>query len=260
MIEFIKKIALEAGEIIKKGYYSELTNIEHKGQVDLVTETDLKSEELLKKRIKEKFPNDNIVSEETSSGYNFGKRNWIIDPLDGTTNFSHKFPVFAVSIGLEIAGIISFGVVYNPILNEMFFAEKGKGAFYNDELIQVSEKDKISNSLIATGFAYDRWEKGDFYIKEYLAFMKRCQGVRRVGAAAVDLCYVAMGRLDGFFERKLKPWDMAAGSLIVTEAGGNISQFNGEKWHYLDDTIIASNGKIHEEMIEILNVAQNCIL
>ncbi|MBC8384403.1 MAG: inositol monophosphatase [Candidatus Cloacimonetes bacterium] len=256
MIRFIQEIAREAGAIIRDGYHSELTNIEHKGQIDIVTEIDLQSEIHLKKRISQKFPDDNIISEETSSGYDFGQRNWIIDPLDGTTNFSHKFPVCAVSIGLEIDGIISSGVVYNPILDEMFSAERGKGAFYNDESIRVSETGEISNSLIATGFPYDRWQNGDHYIREYLAFMKRCQGVRRVGAAAVDLCYVAMGRLDGFFERKLKPWDMAAGSLIVAEAGGNISRFNGNKWHYLDDTIIASNGIIHNRMIDILKNTQ----
>ncbi len=257
MIEFMEEIAGEAGDIISKGFDSDRKNISFKGRIDIVTEIDLQSEMLLKKRISEKFPMDNIISEETSSGYIFGNRNWIIDPLDGTTNFSHNFPVCAVSIGLEIDGIISYGVIYNPILDELFSAEKGKGAYFNGREIHISKTGKISESLIATGFPYDRWEKGDFYIKEYLAFMKRCQGVRRVGAAAIDLCYVACGRLDGFFERKLKPWDMAAGSLIVKEAGGKISQFNGEKWHYLNDTVIASNGKIHREMIGVLREIQN---
>ena len=246
---------MEAGEIIRCAYYKPETHIEYKGDIDILTETDLQCEEHITKRILELFPNDTILTEESKQTKGTTNRKWIIDPLDGTTNFSHRFPFCAVSIGLEIDGEMKYGVVFNPIFNELFYAEKNKGSYLNEKKIRVSDNSEISQSLIGTGFPYDRWQKGDYYIKQYLAFMKRCQGVRRAGAAAIDLCYVACGRLDGFFENKLKPWDMAAGSIIITEAGGNITQFNGKDWHYSNDTILASNGEIHEKMIEILRRA-----
>ena len=246
---------MEAGEIIRCAYYKPETHIEYKGDIDILTETDLQCEEHITKRILELFPNDTILTEESKQKIGTTNRKWIIDPLDGTTNFSHRFPFCAVSIGLEIDGEIKYGIVFNPIFNELFYAVKNKGSFLNEKKICVSDNSEIKNCLIGTGFPYDRWQKGDYYIKQYLAFMKRCQGVRRAGAAAIDLCYVACGRLDGFFENKLKPWDMAAGSLIITEADGNITQFNGEDWYYSNDTILASNGKIHKKMIEILRRA-----
>lgn len=252
MLEFIKEIAREAGDIIYKAFYKPETNIIHKGDIDLVTEIDLKCEYFLIGKIREHFPDDCIITEEQETINPESNRKWIIDPLDGTTNFSHRFPFCAVSIGLEIDGEIRYGVVNAPILKELFWAEKGKGAFLNFKQIHVSKTDKISNCLVATGFPYDRWKHADFYIKEFLAFTKRTQGVRRAGATAIDLCYVACGKLDGFFERKLKPWDMAAGSLIIKEAGGKITQFNGSNWNYSDQTILASNGIIHDEMKEIL--------
>ncbi len=252
MLKFIKKIALEAGEIIRHAYFKPETHVEYKGEIDILTETDLQCEKLIIKRILERFPSDTILTEESEHSIGTTNQKWIIDPLDGTTNFSHRYPFCAVSIGLEIDGTIEYGVVYSPIMDELFWAEKGKAAFLNDKLIQVSNTNKISESLVATGFPYDRWQNADFYIKDYLAFVKKTQGVRRAGAAAIDLCYVACGRLDGFFERKLKPWDMASGSLIITEAGGEITQFDGNHWHYMDDTILASNGNIHKKMIEIL--------
>jgi len=255
MKNFMTKLASEAGKIIRKGYFSTSVKIQHKGTIDLVTETDLSSEIFIKNEIRRQFPDDLILAEETENIRKSADRIWIIDPLDGTTNFAHKFPVFAVSIGLQIGSEMKFGVVYNPVSNEMFFAEKGKGAFLNEEKISVSATQQISDSLIATGFPYDRWQNGDFYIAEYLAFMKKCQGLRRVGAASLDLCFVASGRLDGFFERKLKPWDMAAGSVILSEAGGKITCFDGNKWNPFDETIVASNGNIHRQMIEILEQA-----
>ena len=252
MLDFIKQLALDAGEIIKKGYFSNHTKIEYKGKIDLITKTDIESEKFIKNRISKNFPEDNILSEESEATHKDSSRLWIIDPLDGTTNFTHKYPFFAVSIALEMESKIKFGVVYNPIFNEMFWAENGKGSFLNGKKIHVSKTNKISQSLLATGFPYDRWEKGDFYIREFLAFMKKCQGVRRAGAAAIDLCYVACGRLDGFYERKLKPWDIAAGSLIITEAGGKITNYENQKWHYSNATILSSNKKIHSQMYKIL--------
>lgn len=255
MLNEIIEIAKNAGEIIRKAFQQKTSNIQYKGDIDLVTETDLQSEKLIIEKIKRSYPKDAIISEERDVINAEATRKWIIDPLDGTTNFSHRYPFCAVSIGVEEDCQMKYGVVYNPILNELFFAELGKGAFLNYEQIEVSKTDKISASIIGTGFPYDRWEKGDYYIQEYLAFTKRCQGVRRAGAAAIDLCYVAAGRLDGFFERKLKPWDMAAGSLIVQEADGKISQFNGDNWHHSNDTITASNSLIHNQMTTILGAA-----
>ncbi|MDP8268906.1 MAG: inositol monophosphatase family protein [Candidatus Tenebribacter davisii] len=223
MLNFMTDLARSTEIIIRKAYNKTETNIKYKGNIDLVTETDLQCEEFIISSIRNKFPEDAILSEESEVINDGAPIKWIIDPLDGTTNFAHRYPFCAVSIGVEELGIMKYGVVFAPILNELFYAEKGKGAFLNNNSISVSKGTKISTSLIGTGFPYDRWEKGDFYIKEYLAFTKKCQGVRRAGAAAIDLCYVACGRLDGFFERKLKPWDTAAGSLIVSEAGGTVS-------------------------------------
>jgi len=251
MLEFIKEISRAAGEIIKQGYYKDSVNTEHKGSVDLVTDIDLASEKYLISRIRERFPTDSILAEEkpdlTSSG-----RVWIIDPLDGTTNFAHRFPNFAVSIGLEIEGVLKYGVVYQPITDEMFWAELGKGAFLNSKQIQVSQTAKLSQSLIGTGFPYDRWEHGEAYGKDFIKVMRSCQGIRRAGAAAIDLCYLASGRLDGFFEQKLKPWDLAAGSLIIIEAGGKITGYKQEDWDIYQSKTVASNGLIHAELCQKL--------
>lgn len=251
MLEFIQEIARAAGEIIKQGYYKDSVNTEHKGSVDLVTEIDLASEKYIINRIRERFPTDSILAEEkpdlTSSG-----RLWIIDPLDGTTNFAHRFPNFAVSIGLEIEGVIKFGVVYQPITDEVFWAELGKGAFLNGKQIRVSQTAELSQSLIGTGFPYDRWEHGEAYTQDFTKVMRSCQGIRRAGAAAIDLCYLACGRLDGFFEQKLKPWDLAAGSLIITEAGGKITGYKQEDWNIYQSKTVASNGLIHAELCQKL--------
>jgi len=251
MLDFIKEIAREAGDIIREGYKMETITSEHKGKVDLVTEIDLASEKYLIGRIIERFPTDSILAEEkpelTSS-----KRVWIIDPLDGTTNFAHKFPNFAVSIGLEIDGVVQYGVVYQPITDEMFWAEKGRSAWLNGKQIQVSGTAQLSQSLIGTGFPYDRWEHGDSYGKDFIKVMRSCQGIRRAGAAAIDLCYLACGRLDGFFEQKLKPWDLAAGSLIIAEAGGKLTGYNNKDWDIYQSKTVASNGLIHEELCQKL--------
>lgn len=252
MIEFLRTIAQAAGEKIRSAYYQRNLNIEHKGEIDLVTEVDIACEKIIVEAIKENFPTDSILAEESAETSGSSARRWIIDPVDGTTNLAHRFPFVAVSIGVEENGVLTYGVVYNPILDELFEAQLGKGAYLNGAPIQVSSIDTIKNALIATGFPYDRWQRGEFYMREYLAFMQRCQAVRRCGSAAIDLCYSACGRVDGFFERKLHPWDMAAGSLILTEAGGKVTRFDGSRWQYRDDTILASNSKLHREMQTIL--------
>jgi len=258
METFLKTLIKQAGEILREAFYKKTSQIKHKGNIDLVTDTDIKLEKFITDTILHRFPDDAVIAEENHFEIKEAKRKWIIDPLDGTTNFVHRFPFVNISIGIEEDEQMKYAAVFNPIFNELFYAEKGKGAFLNDKIkLAVSETNKISNCIVATGFPYDRWQRGDYYIKEFLAFTKTTQGVRRTGSAAIDLCYVAAGRFDGFFERKLKPWDMAAGSLIVSEAGGKISKYNGDKWHYTNDTIVASNGKIHSKMIELIQNAHN---
>jgi myo-inositol-1(or 4)-monophosphatase len=252
VLEQIKQIVKQAGGIALQDYSRASSIVTHKGEIDLVTDTDLKLESFLKDKIMKLFPQHDFLIEETDNQIKSSNNLWIIDPLDGTTNFSHRFPFFAISVAYEKDQEMQLGIVYLPKLDEMFWAEKGKGAYLNGSLILTSRVEEISQSLIATGFPYDRWQKGNYYLQEYSAFMKQCQGVRRAGAAAVDLCYTACGRLDGFFEHKLKPWDTAAGSLIVTEAGGKVSDYLGKKRHYSDATIIASNDLIHNDMINIL--------
>ena len=254
-LDYLIGLAKEAGYIIRDGYNSPISEVRNKGDIDLVTETDIRSEKYITEKIRKDFPLDNIMTEEEDFGSMLSNRTWIIDPLDGTTNFTHRFPFVAVSIGLEIDKEIRFAVVFNPLIDELFYAEKGKGAFLYGKAVFTSTVDSLANSLIATGFPYDRWQKGDFYIKEYLAFMKRCQGVRRAGAAALDLCYCACGRLDGFFERKLQPWDTAAGSLILLEAGGMLTDFENKPWNCREKTILASNGIIHDQMYDVLKQA-----
>ena len=255
MEKFLKNLIQEAGEILKEAFYKRNSQVSHKGDIDLVTDTDLKLEKFITEQILNAYPKDAVIAEENRFKLKDAKRKWIIDPLDGTTNFVHRFPFVNISIGVEINGKMHYGAVFNPIFNELFFAEYNKGAYLNGRQIHVSQNTMLKDCIVATGFPYDRWQRGDYYIKEFLAFTKTTQGVRRTGSAAIDLCYVAIGRFDGFFERKLKPWDMAAGSLIVSEAGGKITQFKGESWHYTNDTIVASNGLIHTKMIETLSKA-----
>jgi len=253
MLEIIKRIIKQAGKIALAGYNNSDKIIQHKGTIDIVTETDLKIEDFIRSEILKYYPEHDLLMEETDNQLKKSNHLWIIDPLDGTTNFAHRFPFFAISIAYEEKQILKLAAVYIPFLQELFWAEKDKGAYLNDRKIKVSETVEISQSLIATGFPYDRWQKGDCYLREFAAFMKRSQGVRRAGAAAIDLCYTACGRLDGFFERKLKPWDTAAGSLIIREAGGKVTNYSGNLQHYTDDTIIASNGIIHHNMLNILS-------
>jgi len=252
VINKLMEIIRTAGAMALEDYYSLATEIEFKGNIDLVTKTDLRIEEYLKQQISSLHPGHDFLIEETDNELKDSNNLWIIDPLDGTTNFSHRFPLFAISIAYEKNKEIILGITYIPYLKELFWAEKGKGAFLNGRKIYTSVTSDISTSLIATGFPYDRWQEGDLYLKEFAAFMKKCQGIRRAGAAVIDLCYTACGRLDGFFERKLKPWDTAAGSLILQEAGGLVTDYSGKPRHYSDSTIIASNKKLHSEMQKIL--------
>ena len=198
------------------------------------------------------FPEDMILSEEAGEHGEKSDRLWIVDPLDGTTNFAHTFPFFAVSIGFQVEDEIVAGVVYNPVMDEFFEAEKGKGAFLNKKSIRVSDKVDLEDSLVATGFPYDIHEKNDTVLDYFKRMIVRVQGIRRPGAASIDLCYVAAGRLDGFWEQGLKPWDTAAGSLILKEAGGIISDYAGKPYNPFMKTVLASTPGIHGKMLEIL--------
>ena len=254
MKEFRKlaiRAAKEAGDILRENL-GKIKRIDYKGRVSLVTDIDRKAEERIIDIIRERYPSHDILTEESRIKEKGSQYKWIIDPLDGTTNYVHEYPRYCVSIALEKDGEVILGVVYDPVPDELFLAEKGKGATLNERRISISKVDKLDKSLLATGFPYDRRERADEYLKIYREFMVNAQGVRRDGAAALNLCYIANGRFDGFWEEQLAPWDVAAGSLIVTEAGGRVTDFKGDRLDIYVKNILASNGKIHREMEEII--------
>ena len=245
--------AREAGDILLDRMEKGLT-IEFKGVMDLVTDADRAAERAIVERISSAFPDHQILAEEggLSSGP-VSRYKWVIDPLDGTTNYTHAFPAFCVSIGLEIDGVIVMGVVFDPMRKELFVAEKGKGASCNGQTMSVSRVATLNHALLVTGFSYDvRQDRTDNNFNFFRGFVVRAQGVRRTGSAALDLCYVAMGRFDGFWEMKLAPWDVAAGSLMVTEAGGSISDFVGNPFSIYYNEVLASNRLIQHDMLRVL--------
>jgi myo-inositol-1(or 4)-monophosphatase len=240
-----------AGAIIRENWQQPKT-IDYKGAIDLVTSVDRECERQIVDVIRRNFPDHSILAEEETDVD--GAQNhyrWIIDPLDGTTNFVHSYPQFSVSIALEQNGGVIVGLVYDPIRNECFKAALGQGATLDSIPIRTSIANELDKSLLATGFPYDHRDFADFYLSYFKAFMIRCQGIRRGGSAALDLCYVACGRLDGFWELKLKPWDIAAGSLIITEAGGKLSDFSGKPFSIRGYETLATNGLIHDEMVRV---------
>lgn len=250
-LEKAQQLASEAGRYQRSRLWTQL-NIEHKGEIDLVTEVDKKSEELLVGGLQRAFPEHDFLAEENSYPDRGKSHQWIIDPLDGTTNFAHGFPWFAVSMALKIDGAIVLGVVHHPMMAEMFTAIQGEGAFLNGAPISVSSRSPLRSSLLTTGFPYDNATDSENNFARFVRFQTRCRGVRRPGAAALDLAYVAAGRLDGFWECKLKPWDVAAGQLLVTEAGGKVTGYGGEPYSVYNHRIVASNGQIHAEMLAVL--------
>ncbi len=254
MADFLT-VAVEAarlgGEVLREGYGKEKT-IEYKGEIDIVTEVDRKSEKLIVDLLSARFPQHSILAEEGSNTTRQSDYKWVVDPLDGTSNYAHNYPFFCVSIGLEKAGEIIAGVVYHPIFEELFMAEKGGGAFLNGNKIQVSTVGRLKQALLSTGFPYDVLENPREAIHFFAGFIHVAQAVRRDGSAALDLCYLAMGRFDGFWELRLRPWDTAAGSVILTEAGGRITNFLGKKFSIYDQHVIASNGWLHSEMLNVV--------
>ena len=245
--------ALKAGKILKDNVDKRFS-IDYKSEKNIVTAIDKTAEKAIFEVIKEKFPNHSILSEEEGEESRDSNFKWVIDPLDGTTNYAHGFRMFCVSIGIEKNGEVIFGVVYDPIANEMFTAGKNKGAFLNNEKISVSSIDSLVDSLLATGFPYDIKKNPKNNINHFSNFCFNAQAVRRAGSAALDLCYVACGRFDGFWETGLNPWDVAAAGLIVREAGGMISDFTGKDFSIYKRETLASNGKIHKEMMKILSM------
>lgn len=252
--EKIKSTLLEAlekaGPILAESLHERKIKA-HKGELNLVTATDEAAEKAILKTIQRQFPDHAILAEESPASGNSPSR-WIIDPLDGTTNFAHTFPVACIAIGYEENGRMQVGGVLDPFRNELFFAERGKGAFLNGKPIHVSPTTQLKDALLCTGFPYDRRKDPDLYLSIFKDFMMKAQGMRRTGAAALDLCYVACGRFDGFWEVKLQPWDCAASSLMIEEAGGKLSDFSGNAFYPGFIQTVASNGFIHPEMLEVL--------
>ncbi len=223
------------------------------GVNNLVTEADHASEKAIMDVIRRHFPDHHILSEETGEIIQDSRYKWIIDPIDGTVNFAHGIPLNCVSIAIEHAGEIIMGAVYNPHLNEFYFAEKGKGAFLNDQPIRVSEQTKTINACLVTGFPYTYINMPNGPLEIFERFVRKGVPVRRLGSAAIDLCWVAAGRFDGFYEHKLEAWDSAAGYLIVEEAGGKVTDHEGNKFSVYQHRVLATNGKIHDEMVSIIN-------
>jgi myo-inositol-1(or 4)-monophosphatase len=249
-LDFAIELARAGGDVLKH-YMTREKQVELKSRANLVTIADKESEALVIQRIKERYPNHAILAEESGpSGSGEGK--WIIDPLDGTTNFAHQYPFFCVSVAFEQRGEILCGAVYDPLRDEMFSGARGLGSFVNGQQLRVSDTEKLGSALVMTGFPYTVREKIRVAMSQFEAFILESQAVRRGGSAALDLCYVALGRCDGFWEMDLHPWDTAAGKVILEEAGGLLTDFSGNSFSPYMREILASNGKIHREMTSVL--------
>jgi len=254
LLNFAIQTAREAGRVLSEKF-GRAIRVTNKGDIDLVTEADIASERLIVERIRSYHPRHAILTEESGDVISLGdagsEYKWIIDPLDGTTNYAHGYPCFCVSIALEHEGRVILGVVYDPTRDELFAAERGEGATLNGRSLRVSETEELNGALLCTGFPYDVRDRGDF-ARHFRNFIMRAQSVRRDGAAALDLAYVAAGRFDAFYEEGLRPWDVAAGVLLVEEAGGRVTHYDGSPFQIYTPPITASNGLIHEAMLEVL--------
>lgn len=250
----LERLAREAGVILREGYNKE-HQVSYKGVIDLVTEIDHASESFLIKEIQTQFPESHILAEESGETKGNGGGIWYIDPLDGTVNYSHHIPVFCVSIAYGLNGIVQLGAVYDPLRDEMFSAERGKGATLNGKTIHASAVTELQKSLLVTGFPYDTWNTEKDNFKNFEKLAKMTQGVRRLGSAALDACYVAAGRFDGFWELTLRPWDIAAAGLIAEEAGARVTSING-KPDYISapQSILAAAPGIYQQMFEQLTM------
>ncbi len=252
MIEDLIYISREAGSFIRSKFNSNFSLEFKTNESDLVTEVDKKSEKMIIDFITKKYPSHGIITEESAGLSSQSEYNWVIDPLDGTVNFAHGFPMFAISIGVQKNRETIAGIVYDIMKDTIFSSELGGGAYENDKKIRVSDNSNLRHALLVTGFPYDIRENPDNALGKFVAFTKEARGIRRLGSAAIDFCYVAKGVFDGFWEVHLKPWDICAGKLIVEEAGGLVTDFFGNKIDIFTKRILATNGKIHEAMISVL--------
>lgn len=248
------EVVTRAGAI-QAAHFGRIEHIRKKGAIDLVTEVDVEVERMFRALIADRFPDHRVLAEELGEG---AKENasspfcWIFDPVDGTTNYAHGLPIFCSSLALEIDGRIDVAAIYDPCRRELFTAERGEGARLNGVPMRVSSAQHVIDAMLCTGFPYNVHSIVDEVVSMFGAFVAKARAVRRLGSAALDLCYVAAGRFDGFWERLLSPWDIAAGSLIVEEAGGQVSSLGGTPFNARQGEIVASNGRIHAEMLEIL--------
>ncbi len=253
-LELMLRLAREAGELLREGFGTAM-QVEHKGPVDLVTEFDRRSEALILEGIRREYPSDGILSEESGSNGVRGERTWIVDPLDGTTNFAHGIPVFSVTMAVSDDRGMHSGLVYDPLRQETFWAERGAGAFLDERRLRVSHVDDLRRSLLVTGFPYDIATSRFNNLDHYANFAIRCQGVRRLGSAALDLAYLAAGRFEGYWDLQLSAWDVAAGALLIQEAGGRVTNIHGgEDFLRQDLSLLATNGRLHAAMLEVLQM------
>jgi myo-inositol-1(or 4)-monophosphatase len=256
-IEDAKRVGIEAiysGARVLRNHFGRISQIHQKGVFDLVTEADTESEKQIMATIRKAFPDHAILAEESGANKGTAEYQWLIDPLDGTTNYVHHLPFFTIAIALAVGDKIELGLVLNPMDGELYSAIAGKGAALNGNAIQVSSTASVSDSLLVTGFPYDFSEIFEPAMKRFSVFQQASQGVRRLGSAALDLCYVACGRFDGFWEQNLKPWDKAAGAIIAAEAGAVITDFSNQPFSINQKEILVTNGRIHHEMLSLLDL------
>ena len=250
MLDFVIQVAKKSGYFLRENFGKEL-RVEHKGRIDLVTLVDKRSQDIIVSEIEKRFPDHSIVAEEGIRKNKAKNYIWYIDPLDGTVNYVHNIPIFCVSIALYRDNEPYIGVCYNPMNNELFCAQSGSGAFLNKEKITVSETQRLVDALLVTGFPYETNDM-DTLIERFSRCIKNAQGIRRLGSAAIDLCYVASGRFDGFWESGLNPWDLAAGIVILEEAGGTVTSFDGSLFDLSQGEILASNTRIHNDFKKLM--------
>lgn len=251
-LEVACEAARAAGAVVRE-HFGKRIRVDLKGRINLVTEVDTRAEEAIRRVIREAYPEHRILGEEAGeSGGRHSPTLWIVDPLDGTTNFAHGYPCVAISVAVEVAGQLKVGVVLDPVRGELFTALQGGGAWRNGERIQVSQCEVLDDALLVTGFPYDVRRHPRIHLALLGDFLVKSRGIRRDGAAALDLCYVACGRFDGFWELGLNPWDVAAGSLIVAEAGGMLTDFGGRPLDIRRPQVVASNARLHQAMLEVI--------
>lgn len=258
-LEHIKRVGIAAaykGGSLLRSYFGKISKIDKKGAIDLVTEADIESEKVIIHTIQRAFPDHAVLAEESGLNKGASECSWIVDPLDGTTNFTHQLNLFSISIAFALKGDTEVGIVLIPLTGELFTTIKGKGAELNGRPIRVSNSPTVSESLLITGFPYNKREFIDPLMIRFAKCLKASQGIRRLGSAAIDLCFVACGRFDGFWEQNLNPWDTAAGELIAREAGAIVTDFSNNPFTIDKNEILATNGKIHKEMLSLLELEQ----